>query len=488
MSDGDILYRGYWWLPDDEANKEPGVLRIRSDGRAMLELVNGLSRRIWEQSPDNPDVSHSSRHTDYWPMVYGQSSSSIFTLLDVSFAQSSGPIWGTKPANEDLRVSRTIKDVWLESPDEPAFSGVQVDLDFLLEWSGMSAYKIQLEWQNLDGDKTDPATMKSIATSRIPESMHAQWRDYRFKLRVFHNTLDFKMEGPNSRLVAGRERAALDIECDTPQSLETFDELITTFQNLLTLAENHPSAIRTVHFRLPVDEGQRDQGYQSFRGFIYGSDSKPYKQRYSEHMFHLDDEHKFEDIVPNWYDLAEQIKDSSPLIFSSHYLDEGYVGAQLMTLCAAIESLHRELFDRPNELPEVYDAFMAHVLEGVPEERHQSIKERLGNGLSYHNRLLDLLDQAAPRAVDYLVSDREMWIKQVKTGRNALAHNSGSQAPEMQAFLLLVSRTFCQLVLGQAIGISPDQQLKFVQGSQQIGHQARTFKTLLSLPNGVTQR
>lgn len=238
----EATFRGEWWLPEAKDDKKPGVLRIDPSGRATLELVGGFGRDLWAEALEGKSVTIGEDDDDsYWPMLHGQGRGGAFTLLDVSVRNSHrvnfGPI-----QDQDLRVGRVLKGTFLlEAPDEATFTGVDVELDYLLTWSGLGSFEIALHFEQ-DGSKFT----KSTAEAKNPESLSAAWGEYRFILSTTVGALGHKEADPNRRTVAGYETAYIRIEADTLKNAEEYDLVITKLQDLLTLSMDYACAIRTV--------------------------------------------------------------------------------------------------------------------------------------------------------------------------------------------------------------------------------------------------
>lgn len=476
-------YRGEWWLPEANEDKKPGVLRIDPSGRATLELVGGFGRDLWAEAKQGNAVTIGEDDGDrYWPMLHGQGRGGAFTLLDVSERNSHRVNFGAIQ-DQDLRAGRVLKGSFLlDAPDEATFTGVDVELDYLLMWSGLGSFEIALHFEQ-DSTKFT----KSTAEAKDPESRSAAWGDYRFTLSTTVGALGHKEADPNRRTVAGYETAYIRIQSDTLKNAEEYDLVITKIQDLLTLSMDYPCAIRAVDFRLPADDKGRVPELRSYGEHVYAADSRPFSASRREPFFRLDEDIKFEDLIPRWMELIGKIDVAVQRILSIDYGGKGFLQAELLTICAGLEALHRDLYGGMAMADEEYETFLAQLLSGVDPKYHDSVKGRNGNDLSYSKRLRELVRVPDHDAVKTLLTNERKWMQEIQKGRNALAHandRTNAQSFELQFRLLMVTRALCALVIGQELGVSAEKQRRYVVDTSK-GFHARQFAKLLSLPKAA---
>jgi len=420
----------------------------------MLELIGGFDPNVYtEISPGVRSIGHRSRQ---WPLVHGETRGHQFTLTDLTVHASNG--LGTDVSTQDLNVTRVFDGIWLDEPDEQAFTTVRVELDYLLAWSGLSAMEYTVA---LNGGVRE---RWSSAKVQLKDSLEAHWGDLKFTVDLSYSPFIAKAGDPNSQTLASTQTAYLEIESPTPLRPSEWDEHVGTFQNLLTLSCNYPCAIRRFRLGWTPTPGAAMHYPTSIGRYIYPADQGEFRERHSRQFFYLTESNVgFAELVPAWFELWKVIREPAILVFSLFYSEEGYLNAQLLTMCGALEAVHKKLFNRMAELPEDFDAFMADLVTGVDPARHDSVRSRIQNQPSYAARIRELTTKADAEAVTRLLPTINTWVKQVARSRNSMAHASlGPSSLELQYFLLLVSRTLCLLIFAEELGISAERQRAFV--------------------------
>ncbi|HJQ00351.1 MAG TPA: HEPN domain-containing protein [Jatrophihabitans sp.] len=476
-----IIHRGQWWLPDDPDNVQHGVLRIDEHRSATLELVGGFT--VEKYGPPAENGMLPVLWNGHIEMIHGRTSTAEVTLLGIDVVKSSGVL--DTVADQVLEIDQVMVGALLDDPEEVTFAGVEVAFDYLLVFANRSG----LQWF-MDFD-SEHRLEKARAVAVKVSALNAEWNGYRFRLSVNMSPFQFLENGPDSRGAISQETARLHIEHDDLQSAASYFELVATFQDLLTLAMDHPCAIRSITYRLPYEphDGRPwPPTVKAYYRYIYPADSKPFMPRDGKQFFTLGDDVRFENIVPRWYELAiNQISTALRLILSINYAGDGFVGAELMTQCSALESLHRGLYDHGKMSPEEYEALIAQALAGVDPNWTEMVRQSVRNDLSFAMRLRELVAKPDRAAVVRLLTNDSKWISQAQKGRNALAHatsHRGSMPLELQYRLLMVTRAFSSLVIGQELGIPPDSQMRFVIEGE-VNFHARRFGQLMGLlPDG----
>jgi hypothetical protein len=195
---------------------------------------------------------------------------------------------------------------------------------------------------------------------------------------------------------------------------------------------------------------------------LFEADSQPFEDRRREGMFTL--EHQaFDHVIPAWMELYERADFAIQMLAGLHYIDGGYVGSKLMTVCAVLEALHRGLDPRTPLSEEDFEIFHGQAIAGV-EKRFRPLLQ-VWNGLYYGIRAGELAERPDEAAISMLLGDRRKWLALVKLVRNGMGHGTGRDEQvdaELQFRLLVVTRALCQLVLAQELRVPASQQFRYV--------------------------
>ncbi len=446
------LYRGQWWLPNEPDAKEQGTLFIEEDGNVRLELVGGFVTA--EDEPTGAPGVSIPRFIDFYPLIHGSSGSEAFTLVMSQTVRANGGFSG-RTTNHVLSAGRAFRgNVHLMDMNQVAFTGAELQLDNLLVWANMTTLGGELIFDDATGKRESHAQAKPI------DPIEVRVGDLTYALHVHHRDFFFKWENSNTRVFSSLERAYVRVTTDEPVTIDVFDQASKKFQDLLTLAMNEPCGLDYAAYRAPADFNDDSDVPEYFRPEynltghatqVYKADPDSFKDIPRDILFTAT-ELPFQTSWPKWLELCERASVGIQMLLGTRYLNQGFIGTKLMTMCSAVEALHRGLYPGDLMSEEDFKAFVKRAKSPFKDE--PGLRKLVGNALrndpTYGERATELADKLDLAIVTFLVGSTEAWVKVLTYARNNLAHASGDKKLNtgMQMRLLVVTRTILLLVLG----------------------------------------
>lgn len=454
-------YRGHWWLPSAPESKLPGTLCHEDTGRLTLELIGGFNIEVLTPLSDN---SWNVGFDGEFPVILGLGGGSEWTLVQCHASHTSGGMFGAEPAEQEVSVTIGLKGTHLESPDAPVFSGIELQLPHLLEWTRLTAAHSQMTFKEGEGwNGSQTATFEPV------ENVHASYGNLTITLVLNYNLFSKEMDaGSPRREIRASEWTELQVNSDAPTSFEDLDGFTKAMRDLLTLATFRATGIdaRTL---IRADAGKRVDVISR----IINPELAKTSAMQMELAFTMQDM-PFPEVLPKWLDLHLQIRDAANVLFGLKYIPAGYVGSRLLLVASAAESMHRLL--RPGEpfSKDEFDVLRTTALAAFPgsgveaKRRRKLLREQLQNSWNFVDRMKDLAQIPDKLGVSLLLVNVDKWASLLKDARNRHAHADSSKTKkalggEQEFWLFEVTYRLLVLVLMAELGFSGKQQLSSVE-------------------------
>ena len=127
---------GYFWLPEQQENKIPGILTIEDGGDIELELIGLFDENI-NVLPGESNLGHIIGHVEQDGLV--TLDNCFYTKTNISLGGISKSI---------VCVNRVLTGVACDKDEEITFSSLSFSVDCLDEWVGISGIKVQHDWNS----------------------------------------------------------------------------------------------------------------------------------------------------------------------------------------------------------------------------------------------------------------------------------------------------------------------------------------------------
>lgn len=228
------LLKGIWWHPADRDHQVSGNLSIGSADGPSLELIGALAK------DGNTDGGDETEWPDtrgwFTPALHGTSQGKLVTILG-AYSPGTRRIMGNADSVEqDISTTYGVLiggDRYIDSVDDQVFRMIEVELDYLTFWSGMS----QMAYEYNNGE--------IVLKSTHAEPLVADLTDWKISIEKVRGS-----SGGRKRLGSTEghitERCVLRICSRKECSAKEFLKPARAFQNLLTHAIRKPSSIRSM--------------------------------------------------------------------------------------------------------------------------------------------------------------------------------------------------------------------------------------------------
>ena len=419
-------WRGRFWLPGQENAQQRGTLTYSPDRGVRLALIGGFDDVDWLPGPSR-NMWIPSR-TMQWPIIHGDVGATGVTLMDGVVQRSSANLFGGTVSQQEIRAERLLVGALIDDAHRCVFSGLKIELENLTEWHYTPDVVNEIERRE---DLTRGIRWR-IAVEPV-DSITVDVGDMTVELGRWYRLPSHDLR--RGRLASSTFAASeLILKSVRPRSAGEWMEAARAFQDLLSLAMDAPCAILRETL-IPSDALLSDEQAGSRRELplyarhIVVGDPDASGVRGGDALFTLGvDGVSFDTVVPLWLATRDKFRITLDMILGLTYVEAGYIQTQLITAVAAAEAMH-EALDRDLPVPNTEFRKLKHdLLQHVPEERRQWLREKLGR--NSHTLLQRLIDLASIPDTDVMrqLPNPTAWAQATKQVRNLVAHGGDSRA------------------------------------------------------------
>jgi len=464
-------FEGFWWLPDKPDEKVPGILRYEPGSGLSLSLIGGFEDRI--TSSPSPGVTTIHAGSRSWKIIYGMANRREITLIDCVPIKTNGFFWEIE--KQIITANLSLVGVYIGDENDSVFSSVEVSVEDLDVWAGNDIFQIT--------EKEDSENFN--ITVKRPNVRSVMVGEIEYQL-INRGTLTIadQRKGDITTSIAG----AVSVKA-VPKELFSMDAAKKTanlIQDLISLATHCSSGM--LWFRLEVPKPQGLEIKKSgrtvshyvdvlFEPLVLGSHDARAVDRHR--VFFTCDSFPFEQVIPRWCEIYEQLRAPISMILSLRYSSGGYIENNILTAAGAAEVLPRGLkIDKKpfptGEFKKIRDSLLA----CAPEEYRARLKSTIRNDPTLRDRLKDLVERLDDDVVAQLVPDVERWSKRTVQARNNLAHQGETPKHEFEELIAIVDVTMAIVLLNilNELGLRSERQIKLVSENpnfSMIGQRAR---------------
>jgi hypothetical protein len=388
--------QGLWWLPEHDDNKVPGALSWDPNSGGTLRLVGQLWPVVLldNELPNGQVQKYRDHNHDsdrLYPVVLGKEEKTAYTLLN-GF-QTMKRDWSLEQSAETVHVNAVLEGALFDGPD------IEIDqarfrMRDLAGWVDVSGLEITYPRMDRTGEE-----YAVVAATSMPDFVVSPaWP----KVALGHR-LGVSVTGNDS---AGIEQDwVLAIDQDQVAPVQTFVEVASDFQDLVSIATGRTAEFRSVvlhHPELPqlslagapMGKARQELIYHAQWTNRVDYDAKGPKSRepMSGLRMYFTLDHIGSDGVGRWLDTAARFRTELGRAMATRYARGAYLEDRIMNVCAALES-----FDKHHR--------------GTHDE------------VWYAKRIAACVDLAGDVFRDLIVEDSDDWSKRVKELRHDLAHH-----------------------------------------------------------------
>lgn len=378
-----------WWLPNDNTNKIPGILRFKEPDWPSLELLGAFEPSIFYDRMS-------------YKIIHGLSQDGKpITLCNCEVTNINWSSSGTSQAKylvHFVLIGHHFSDV-----DDIEFSEADLEFSHLFDWIGRSAVEQQFSSDAFGLSHTLPN----------PIEFPADFGKYSCKFGgSTHHELG---------LHSIRERRFINIKADTSKHIDSFiSEYIRPFQHFLSLGTQKPAFIRRFNFL--VSEENSVEVYLRQHSLPVNYAEKRIKGH--KMLFTLSDvfERK-ERILRKWSRNRDKTLEVRRLIYDTINTGDLFLHHRFLNTIQAIETYHSRVFKSEILEPTKHKARKKNIVDSCPREHAEWLKARLANSNSktLSMRLNDLM-RRYKSSLSPIIADFDWFNKKIRDTRNYYTH------------------------------------------------------------------
>jgi hypothetical protein len=398
---------GYFWLPEKEENKIPGILSIDDGGRIELEIVGHFDESIKSLNGDD-DLSRIIGHVEKDGLV---------TLDDCFYTKKNFSFGGISKST--ILVNKVLSGAAWCKDEAVTFNTFSFSVDCLDEWVGIRGINVDNDWDN-----------RTATISYNPPEKISIVLDNGLKLEIcFAYTLPVFPKLTEAKIT---QRAYFRLESEGLRDFSYFKSIAFKITNLMCFAMDEIVTLKNVS--ATSSEIQRDGGdnktnpvlisiyYQS----IPFSEKLP-KKSWHEMLFNFGAiKTNTQQVFHNWLNAYEYLSPALGLYFSTKAGAQKYLDGKFLALAQGLETYHRRTSSETLMGKEPYESLVSEVLKGCPEEHRDWLKGRLmhGNDINLGKRIKKIIEPFK----DHLGTSKERskLLRKIVDTRNYLTHYSES--------------------------------------------------------------
>ena len=396
---------GYFWLPEQQENKIPGVLTIKNGGDIELEVVGLFDESIKALNGDD-DLSR----------IIGYVEKDDLVTLDNCFYTKKNISFGTISKSKIL-VTRVLSGVAYDKNEEVTFNSLSFSVDCMDEWVGISGINVQSDW--------DKRT--ATISYKPPENIDFSLNDG-MKLEIcFAYTLPWF---PNTTEAKITQRAYFKLSSETLKPLQDLIEIIYKLTNFMCFAIDTTVTLKKLKATSMERQEETSEG-KSYPVpiYIYYS-SIPYSEKVPQKkghqmLFNYDSiKTNAQSIFNNWLNAYEILSPALNLYFSTKIGAQKYLDGKFLALVQGLETYHRKTSDEKLMDEREFKLLVNTVKKSCPDKNMDWLEGRLihGNEINLGKRLKKIIEPFKEHLGTS--KERSKLLRKIVDTRNYLTHYS----------------------------------------------------------------
>lgn len=396
------IKHGYFWLPENEDIKIPGILSISDGGRAELEIIGSFGGK----NDFNYDDMNLKR------IIGLVEDDGLIILNKCCYIQKYISL------NENITKSKISSDqvfAGLESIDNEdiTFNQFSFSVDCLDEWVNESAFKINHEFEdntiNINYNLPDK---KCFAL------------DNGMKLDI--NFCYSRPKIPVIKEVKITQRTFFTLKSEEPCNIDLFISLAHKISHLISFAIGETVSIKNVSARKSIENDESIQYYPQETKIFYRSTT--YTKNIPkcltwDMLFNFDNiKNNAEAVFNKWINAYENLSPTLFLYFSTKNNSINTISSKFLALAQALETYHRRISDEKLMPDDIYESLLLEIVNNCPEQHKDWLYGRLkyGNEITLSKRLKKIIGPFKKYFGNN--AQRQNLLKKIVDTRNFLTH------------------------------------------------------------------
>lgn len=434
---------GYFWLPEQQDNKIPGILTIKDGGDVELEVVGLFDESIKALNGED-DLSRIIGHVEKDGLV----------TLDNCFYKEKNISFGGISKSK-IYVNRVLSGVAYDKNEEVIFNTLSFSVDCLDEWVGISGIDVKHDW--------DKRT--AIISYNLPEHISYSL-DNGMQLEIcFAYTLPGLPVRTEAKIT---QRAYLKLSSKALRPLDDFTEIAYKLTNLMCFAIDATVTLKGLTATSMERQREIDEGRSYPVPIHIYYPSIPYSEKVPQKSWHrmLFDygviKASAQSVFNNWINAYEILSPALSLYFSTKIGAQKYLDGKFLALAQGLETYHRRTSDEKLMDENEFKSLLDTIKKNCPKEKVIWLEGRLmhGNEINLRKRLERIIEPFK----DHLGSkqERSKLLKKIVDTRNYLTHyneelKAGSAKGRELWLLCQKMEVIFQLHFLKVLGFSEDE-------------------------------
>lgn len=396
---------GYFWLPERDERKIPGVLTIKNGGDIELEVV-GLFDGTIKSIKGDDNIDRIIGHVEEDGLVTLENC--FYTNKNISF----GGISKSK-----IFVNKVLSGVAYDQNEVVTFNTLSFSVDCLDEWVGISGISVDSDWKS-----------RTATISYIPPENISYILDNGMKLEVcFAYTLP---GSPNTTEAKITQRVYFKLSSEELRPLSDFTEIAYKLTNFLCFAIDTTVTLKDLS--ATSQEIQRDCGNEKlypvpvkiFYPSIPFIEKTPKKSWHRMLFTYGTIKNNAQDVFNNWLHAYEIMAPALSLYFSTKNGAQKYLDGKFLALAQGLETYHRRTSNEKLMDSSKFELLVSTITENCPEEYTEWLNGRLihGNEINLGKRLKRIIEPFKDKLGNS--RKRNNLLRKIVDTRNYLTHYS----------------------------------------------------------------
>jgi len=445
---------GYFWLPERQENKIPGILTIKDGGDIELEVVG-----LFDES-----IKVLNREDDLSRIIGFVEKDGLVTLDNCFYTKKNISFGGISKSK--VCVNRVLSGVAYDKDEEVTFNSLSFSVDCMDEWVGISGINVQNDWDS-----------RTATISYNPPGNIAYSLDNGMKLEI---CFAYTLPGfPNTTEAKITQRAYFQLSSEVLKSLQDFTEITYKLVNFMCFAVD--TTVTLKNLIATSTEIQREIGegkYSPVPIYIYyssiPSSEKAPKKSWHQMLFNYAAiKTNTQSIINNWLNAYEILSPALNLYFSTKVDAQKYLDGKFLALAQGLETYHRRTSDEKLMDEGEFKSLVDTVKKNCPGEKIDWLEGRLkhGNEINLGKRLKKIIEPFKEHLGTS--KERSKLLRKIVDTRNYLTHYSdeleSKSAKENELWLLCQKmEVIFQLHFLKVLGFNDDEIKNVIENCYQL--------------------
>jgi hypothetical protein len=396
---------GYFWLPEQDNKKIPGVLTVKNGGGIELEVVGLFD-----------DSINSLNNDDNLDRIIGHVEKDGLVTLENCFYTNKNISFGGISKSK-ICVNIVLSGIAYEQNEIVTFNSLSFSVDCLDEWICISGISNDSDWKN-----------RTATISYIPPENISFVLDNGMKLEIcFACTFPGSSNITEAKIT---QRVYFKLSSEELRPLSDFTEIAYKLTNFLCFAIDATVTLKDLS--ATSKETQEDGGdgknyldpvkvfYQSIPFAENAPDKSCHRMLFTYGMI----KSNAQDVFNKWLKAYEIMAPALNLYFSTKNGAQKYLDGKFLALVQGLETYHRRTSDEKLMDPSEFHSLVLTISESCPEEHAKWLDDRLkhGNEISLRKRLKLIIGPFKDKLGSN--ADRDKLLNKIVDTRNYLTHYS----------------------------------------------------------------